>query len=146
MDRGAWQAVVHGVAESEMTDVNEHTYIQYNLYIIIYNIYVYIDTHTHAHTVDPKGNQPEYSWEGLMLKLHYFGHLMQRAGSLEKTLMLARLRAKRRRREQQRMRQLDSTTDAMAMTQGKLWEMVKDRESRCATVHGVEKHQTLLSD
>ena len=81
-----------------------------------------------------------------MLKLHYFGHLMQRAGSLEKTLMLARLRAKRRRREQQRMRQLDSTTDAMAMTQGKLWEMVKDRESRCATVHGVEKHQTLLSD
>ena len=88
---------------------------------------------------------PEYSLEGLMLKFPYFGHLMQRADSLEKTLMLGKIEG-RRRRGQQRMRWLDRIINSMDMSLRKLWESVKSRETWHATVHMVVKSWTQLSN
>ena len=93
----------------------------------------------------PKEINHAYALEGLMLKLQYFGHLMRRADSLEKILMLGKIEG-RRRRGQERMRWLDGIINSMSMNLTKLQETVEERRAWCAAIHGITKSQTRLSD
>ena len=131
MDKEAWRAAIHGVARSWtwLSDWNELNWTESR----------------RSNQLILKEINPEYPLEELLLKLQYFGHLMQKGDSLEKTLMLGKTEGKRR-RGWQRMRRLDGITGSVDMNLSKLWEIVEDRGAWHAVVHGVIKNWTQFSD
>ena len=144
-DRGTWQATVHGVAK---LDTTEWAHMREEVRLIGINnkglLRILLTARRSNQSILKEAN-PEYSLDRLMPKLHYFGHLMQRADSLKKTPMLGKIQGKRR-REWQRMRWLDGITDSVDRSLSKLREIVEDRGDCHAADLGVAKTQTWLSD
>ena len=149
MNREAWHAVIHGVTESQtrLSNWTEYSFIKKKFGIEGKRLFRVPWTSRWCNQLILKEISPEYSLEGLMpkLKLQYFGHLMKRTNSLEKTLMLGKIEG-RRRRGWQRMRWLDSITNLTDMSLSKLQELVMNRVAQRIEVHGVTKNRTRLSN